>query len=243
MKEELLKMAQECLSEEEVKEILKKKFKESIESAIGSAFRWGDAEKALKKKINDVMVPYIEKYDFSEYLPKLDTVLTEIVNSDACIENKKILENFKELSIKQEEKEMEVTDLFDAWIAMCEKKISTTGLEVEFDDGPHYESVSCEMLIEECERSTWSSLHRAVIIFENEHDEELNMEIPISKWDFEKEYTLDSLGCVDIKSLRYLGEFDMLLLRLQRAGTKIIINEMEVDGEICPKEEPEVSFS
>ena len=78
MKEELLKMAQECLSEEEVKEILKKKFKESIESAIESAFRWGDAEKALKKKINDVMVPYIEKYDFSEYLPRLDTVLTEI---------------------------------------------------------------------------------------------------------------------------------------------------------------------
>ena len=78
MKEELLKMAQECLSEEEVKEILKKKFKESIESAIESAFRWGDAEKALKKKINDVMVPYREKYDFSEYLPRLDTVLTEI---------------------------------------------------------------------------------------------------------------------------------------------------------------------
>lgn len=114
MKEELLKMAQECLSEEEVKEILKKKFKESIESAIESAFRWGDAEKALKKKINDVMVPYIEKYDFSEYLPKLDTVLTEIVNSDACIENKKILENFKDLSIKQEEKEIKVTDLFEA---------------------------------------------------------------------------------------------------------------------------------
>lgn len=123
MKEELLKMAQECLSEEEVKEILKKKFKESIESAIGSAFRWGDAEKALKKKINDVMVPYIEKYDFSEYLPKLDTVLTEIVNSDACIENKKILENFKELSIKQEEKEMEVTDLFDAGL-QCAKRRS-----------------------------------------------------------------------------------------------------------------------
>lgn len=243
MKEELLKMAQECLSEEEVKEILKKKFKESIESAIESAFRWGKVESALKKKIDEVMVPYIEKCDFSEYLPKLDTVLTEIVNSDACIENKKILENFKELSIKQEEKEMKVTDLFDAWIAMCEKKISTTGLEVEFGDGPYYESVSCEMIIEERERSTWSSLHRAVIIFENEHDEELNMEIPISKWDFEKEYTLDSLGCVDIKPLRYLGEFGMLLLRLQRSGTKIIINEMEADGEICPEEELEASFS
>lgn len=50
MKEELLKMAQECLSEEEVKEILGNKFKESIESAIEKAFRWGKAESALKKK-------------------------------------------------------------------------------------------------------------------------------------------------------------------------------------------------
>lgn len=243
MKEELLKMAQECISEEEVKEILKKKFKESIESAIESAFRWGDAEKALKKKINNVMAPYIEEYDFSEYLPKLDTVLTEIVNSDACVENKKILENFKELSIKQEEKEIKVTDLFNAWIAMCEKKIDTSGLEVEIDDRPYYEAVNCEMRVEESERPVWSSKHRAMIVFENEHDEDLNMEIPISKWDFEKEYTLDSLGCVDIKSLRYLGQFDMLLMRLQRARTKIIIDKMEADGEIYPEEEPEASFS
>lgn len=50
MKEELLKMAQECLSEEEVKEILRNKFKESIESAIEKAFRWGKAESALTKK-------------------------------------------------------------------------------------------------------------------------------------------------------------------------------------------------
>lgn len=50
MKEELLKIAQECLSEEEVKEILKKKFKESIESATESAFRWGKVESALRKK-------------------------------------------------------------------------------------------------------------------------------------------------------------------------------------------------
>lgn len=44
-------------------------------------------------------------------------------------------------------------------------------------------------------------------------------------------------------STAQFGEFDMLLLRLQRAGTKIIINEMEAGGEICPEEEPEVSFS
>ena len=30
----------------------------------------GDVEKAIRSKVTEVMVPYIEKYDFSEYLPK-----------------------------------------------------------------------------------------------------------------------------------------------------------------------------
>lgn len=114
MKDELLKIAQEVLTEEEVQEIVKEKFKEAFKNAVGEAFRWGDAERALKNKITEVMVPYIEKYDFTEFLPKLDTVLTEIVNSDGCMAEKQILENFKELMLEPEQKEIKVTDLFKA---------------------------------------------------------------------------------------------------------------------------------
>ena len=41
-----------------VKEIVKDKFKKMMEKAVEDAFRWGDAEKAIKNKVTEVMVPY-----------------------------------------------------------------------------------------------------------------------------------------------------------------------------------------
>lgn len=112
MKEELLNIAMQSLSDDDVKEIVKDKFKKMMEKAVEDAFRWGDAEKAIKSKVTEVMVPYIEEYDFSEYLPKLDSVLTEIVNSDACMANKTILENFRDLMIEPEQKEIKVETFY-----------------------------------------------------------------------------------------------------------------------------------
>lgn len=246
MKEELLKIAQESLSSEEVEKIVKEKFEKAVADAVESAFSWGDAKEALKKKITEVMVPYIEKYDFSKYLPKLDTVLTELVNSDTCVGNKQILENFRGLMTEPDKKEIKLTDLFSAWIEQCEKDIETDGLEIDYDDGVSYCSVECTMRYEEEEKPSWSSLQRAVIIFENEHDEKLNVEIPISKWVWdsgrEEPYTLTSFSNIAISSLRNLDEFQLLLLRLARAGTAIIIDKEYDDGEIHPEKEPEASF-
>ena len=138
MKEELLKIAQESLSSEEVEKIVKEKFEKAVADAVERAFSWGDAKEALKKRITEVMVPYIEKYDFSKYLPKLDTVLTELVNSDNCVGNKQILENFRGLMTEPDKKEIKLTDLFSAWIKQCEKDIETDGLEIDYDDGVSY---------------------------------------------------------------------------------------------------------
>lgn len=247
MKEELLKIAQESLSSDEVTAIVKEKFMNAIGSAIEDAFRWGDAKHAIEDKVKEVMVPYIENYDFSEYLPKLDSVLTEIVNSDFCIGNKKILENFKELMLEPEQKEIKLTYLFKAWVKQCEKDIDTDGLDIDYDDGISYQSVDCEMRFELEDKYSWSSCQRAVITFENEHDEKLNVEIPVSKWIWnsgkEEPYTLSVYKDLMISSLRNLSEFDVLLLRLSRAGTAIIIDkELDYDC-IYPEKEPEASFS
>lgn len=247
MKEELLKIAQESLSSEEAEKIVKEKFMKAVEDAVESAFRWGNARKAIESKITEVMVPYIEEYNFAQYLPKLDTVLTELVNSDACIGNKRILENFKSLMTEPEVKEIKLTDLFTAWIKYCEKEIDTNGLEICYDDDVSYCTVECTMRYEEEDKPSWSSMQRAVIIFENEHDEKLNAEIPISKWVWnsgkEEPYTLTSFSNIAISSLRNLNEFQLLLLRLARAGTAIIIDEEYDDGDIFPEKEPEASFS
>lgn len=247
MKEELLKIAQESLSSEEVEKIVTEKFMNALGSAIEEAFRWGDAKEAIEKKVKEVMVPYIENYDFSEYLPKLDSVLTEIVNSDSCIANKRILENFKGMMTEPEQKEIKLTDLFKAWVKQCKKDIDTDGLDIDYDDGVSYQSVDCEMRFELEDKPSWSSSQRAVITFENEHDEKLNVEIPVSKWIWdngkEEPYTLSVYKDLMISSLRGLSEFDVLLLRLSRAGTAIIIDKEYDDSYIQPEKEPEATFS
>lgn len=247
MKEELLKIAQESLSSDEVSEIVKEKFMNALRNAIEDAFRWGDAKHAIEEKVKEVMVPYIETYDFSKYLPKLDSVLTEIVNSDLCIDNKKILENFKNLMMEPEQKEIKLTDLFKAWIKQCEKDIDTDDLSIDYDDGVSYQSVDCEMRFELEDKPSWSSVQRAVITFENEHDEKLNVEIPVSKWIWdsgkEEPYTLSTYKDLTISLLRNLNKFEVLLLRLSRAGTTIIIDKEYDDSYIQPEEEPEPSFS
>lgn len=193
------------------------------------------------------LFPYIESYDFSEYLPKLDSVLTEIVNSNFCIGNKKVLENFKNLMIEPEQKEIKLTDLFKAWIKQCERNIDTDDLDIDYDDSVSYQSVECEMRFELEDKPSWSSTQRAVITFENEHDENLNVEIPVSKWIWnshnEEPYTLSVNKDLTISSLRNLSEFEVLLLRLSRAGTAIIIDKEYDDDYIQPEKQPEASFS
>lgn len=247
MKEELLKIAQESLSSEEVNAIVKEKFMKALGDAVNDAFRWGDAKRALEDKVKEVMVPYIENYDFSAYLPKLDSVLTDLVNSEMLMSNKKVLENFQELMTEPEQKEIKLTELFKAWIKQCEKDIDTDDLDIDYDDGVSYQSVDCTMRFELEEKQSWSSVQRAVIIFENEHDEKLNIEIPVSKWIWnarkEEPYTLSIASNVMVSSLRRLSDFEVLLLRLERAGTAIIIDKEYDDNYIQPEKEPEASFS
>ena len=96
------------------------------------------------------------------------------------------------------------------------------------------------------DKPSWSSHQRAVITFENEHDEKLNVEIPVSKWVWdngkEEPYTLTIFRDITISSLKRLDEFQLLLMRLARAGTSIIIDREYKEGEIYPEKEPEASF-
>lgn len=247
MKDELLKIAQECMTDEEVKKIIKEKLLNAFSSAIEDSFRWGDLNKAIKEKVKDSMVPYIENYDFSEYLPKLDTVLTEIVNSDLFVGNKTVLKNFKNLMLEPQEKEMKITDLFKRWIKKCEKEIDTDGLEICYDDGISYCDVDCEMYVEIIDRPSWGCFERAIVVFKNEQDERLNKEISLISFvkssEKKEPYTISISSDVCISSLRTLDEFEIYLLKLERTGTAILIDKEYEESFITPQEEPEATFS
>lgn len=248
MKEELLELINESWDDEEVKEAVKNRFKKAIEDSIDSAFRWGEIRRALENRIKETLVPYIEGYDFSAYIPKLDSVLTDLLNSEGCMADKKILENFKSLCQWPEKKEINVSELFKEWIKYCNKEIDTDGLEVVFDDCPSYEPVECSMEVEKQDERSWSCFEYASIILENDHDEDLNAEIVISRFkDFDKEneYAISAIGRKDVKitSLRSMNDFQVLLMRMEMAGTKIIVDSVYEGDYIYPEKEPEVTFS
>src|SRR5699024_4551037 len=80
-----------------IENLIAEQLEKGVTHALDNIFRsYGDVTKVIEDKVKSVMVPYLENYDYSEYITKLDSVLTDVLKSSA-LENKKLLENFKEL--------------------------------------------------------------------------------------------------------------------------------------------------
>lgn len=92
--EDIQRITNELLENGTVDKILREKIEEGFTKAVESAFSYGVLKDAIKKRVEEILVPFIEGYNMSDYLVKLDTVLTDIVNSTTLSDNKKLLENF-----------------------------------------------------------------------------------------------------------------------------------------------------
>lgn len=95
--EDIKRITNEVLSDGTVDQIIREKVAEGIEKAVSSSFNYGKLEKAVKERVEQVLVPFIENYDMSAYIVKLDTILTDIVNKSNLVDNKQMLENFQYL--------------------------------------------------------------------------------------------------------------------------------------------------
>src|SRR5690606_29777527 len=94
-----------------VEEHLQKGVTKALENLFSS---YGDVTKVIEEQVKSVMVPYLENYDYSEYITKLDSVLVDVLKNTA-LENKKLLTNFRELMVHEERKEIKITELFEEW--------------------------------------------------------------------------------------------------------------------------------
>lgn len=229
-----------------VEKLIAEQLEKGVANALESMFRsYGDVTKVIEDKVKSVMIPYLESYDYSEYIVKLDSVLVDVLQN-SVLDNKKMLENFKNLMIPEEMKTIKVTELFERWMKYVEQNVETDGLEVCYEDGPPtYEYVDVRFEVEYNEERSWSSVKHAVLIFECEHDEKMNFEIGIHTWSkYDKgEWTIERHSIHDINSLRHLDEFSIFLMKLNQNGTKLILDSDSEGDEIKPDKEPEASFS
>lgn len=225
----------DCIAKELEKGIVEKviatKLEECVSSALKDMFSWGgDVKKVIEDKVKSVMIPYLENYDYSRYICKLDNVLVDVLNNTA-LENKTLLENFKELMTSQDvPKEIKITQLYDKWCEYCKKKIDRDNIE-----GYDYEGgyINTSLDVEEVS-SDWSDFEKHIVRFECVEDEELNIEFMLTRWrKYDKDcHRLDFEKASDLKSLRGLREFDVYLMKLSQAYVKIQVDDYSSRDEI-----------
>lgn len=233
------------LEDGSIEKLIEQQLEKGVVNALDSLFRsYGDVTKVIEEKIKSVMVPYLESYDYSKYLVKLDDVLVEVLKNSA-LENKKLLENFKELMIPEERKVIKASELFDIWTKFVAENVETDGLDVDYDDGVSYVPVEVSMEVEYEDSRDWSSFEYAKLILECEHDEKMNFEISISRYkkDKEKKWDIHYRNDHELRNLRYLDKFEILLMRLDQTNVKLELDTDYESDEITPEKEPEASWS
>ena len=247
--EDIKRITNTMLENGTVEEIISKKIAKSFDDAINDAFRWGDLKKAIENRITSVLVPYIENYDMSNYIAKLDVILTEIINETGLSENKKLLENFKNLMIEPGIKSIKLSEMFKEYKKFVAAEMNTSGRDIDFEEGePEYEPIIAECRFEKENERIWSIFDWADIEFSVEEDDQqqnLNRTIKLTRYKNDKcdLYDFKYESGIPIDKLRYLSDFDIYLLKLSRANVKIEIDEACMDDEVYADAKPEPSYS
>lgn len=245
--EDIKRITDEILSDGTVDQIIREKLTEGIESAISNSFRYGKLEKAVKERVEQVLVPFIEGYDMSAYIVKLDTILTEIVNKSVLVDNKKLLENFQFLMEEPDVTEIKLTDLFSEYEKFVAKNMDTSGRKVEYEDDVNYEAMNVYFEFEEEKERSWSSFKYATIDFtvdEEDQQDELNRTIRLSMWtgDRKNGWEIRTNTNPDLFSIRNMDEFDLFIAKLQRADVRIIADRLGDEDYVYSDTKPEPTY-
>lgn len=230
------------LTDGTVEQLIEKKFEESIENALSSMFGYsGEGRKMIESKLNEVMVPVIEKHDFNQYLVKLDTVLTSIINETTIADNKRILENFKELLKEPDKPEITLSEIFKKYCVHVAKNVDTDHLEACYEDGePYYEHVTARVEVEHIAKGFASSFDDCWIHFTCDDDKNLNCSIRCYKDKSKDKWAiLKGVEPIELNSLASVSDFEVFLWTINRSYTKIIFDIEYDNDDIEPEGEPE----
>lgn len=246
--QKIISVLNEKLNDGTVEKIIEEKLKKGISEALDGLFGYrGEAKEVIEAKVKEVMVPVIERHDFNQYVVKLDSCLTEIVNSTNLIDNKKMLENFQSIMKEPEYKEIKLSDIFERYCKHVSENVDTSNLEAGCEDGdPYYQNVTANMEVEHEDKSWFtSSYDDCVVKFTCEEDEDLNCQIKLYKDSGDDKWAI--LKCsdsIEINSLRSVSDFEIFLSVLKRGFVKIVMDtENECNDEIDPEAKPEFTLS
>lgn len=240
--ERIAKAVTDKLNDGTVEELVSDAVTKALKSSIEEQFRWsGEAKKIIDEKVKEVMTPAIERISLDDYTVKLDAVLTEIINSTNLVDNKEILGNFKSLMTEPDKDVISLKEVFEKYKEYVGKNIDTSNLEVFIDDEPRYQNVTAEVDVDT--RDNIFGGRFCELVFKCEEDEKLTKEIYLYESKSNRFCITRFKSELDINSLRHVDEFDIFMMRLDRAFCDItdIIDMCDDDVEV--EDEPEAYWN
>lgn len=205
-----------------VEKLVSEQLEKGVVNALNSLFRsYGDVTKVIEEKVKCVMVPYLENYDYSKYITKLDSVLVDVLKNSA-LDNKKLLENFKTLMVGESiPEEIKMSDIFKKWCKYCENNVDKSELDLDYEGGYINVSFSIEDV-----SNDWSNYKTLMVTLECEEDEDLRFEFSIQTWrkNENEKYSSNYKRPCELNSLRHLNDFDMLLLQVSQGYENIVLD-------------------
>lgn len=240
--ERIAKAVVDKMNDGTVEKLVADAAEKALKKSIDEQFQWnGEAKKIIDEKVKAVMTEAIEHIDLNEYTVKLDTVLTEIINSTNLVDSKKIIENFKDLMTEPDKDAISLKEVFEKYKEYVSESVDTSELEVYTDDEPRYQNVTAEVTVDT--RNSVFGRKFCDLIFKCEEDEKLTKEIHLyeSKRNGFRITRFESE--LDINSLRYVDKFDIFMMRLYRAFCDITDITDMYDDDVEVEAEPEASWS
>lgn len=240
--ERIAKAVTEKLNDGTVEELVSDAVTKALKSSIEEQFRWnGDARKVIDEKVKEVMTPAIERVSLDDYVVKLDAVLAEIINSTNLVDNKEILGNFKSLMTEPDKDVISLEDVFEKYKEYVSKNIDTSELEIYTDDRPAYQNVTAEVTVDI--RTSMFGGRFCDLVFKCEEDEKLTKVIHLYESKSNRFSIARFKSELDINSLSHVDEFDIFIMRLDRAFCDIIDIMDMYDDDVEVEDEPEASWN
>lgn len=139
---------------------------------------------------------------------------------------------------------MTVTDIFNEYCKHASLKVDTTELEIDYDDEPLYENITCNVTYTEQERSIYRSRDQSGILeFSCEQDDSLDFSISISKWSWEDNFHVNNEVTTKIDKLKYLSSFETFVLGLNLNNVDIVLDDTDItDEDVEVEERPEPNY-
>ena len=240
--ERIAKAVTDKLNDGTVEELVSDAVTKALKISIKEQFKWnGEAKKVIDEKVKEVMMPAIERVSLDDYTVKLDAVLTEIINSTNLIDNKEILGNFKSLMTEPDKDVISLKDVFEKYKEYVSNNVDTSELEVCTDDGPSYQNVTAEVTVDT--RDSIFGGRFCNLVFKCEEDEKLTKVIHLYESRSNRFRITGFKSELDINSLRYVDEFGILMMRLDRAFCDITDIMDMYDDDVEVEAEPEASWN